>query len=769
MDFSIFDLFEYLKNEEYDKFEKSLDFIKDNNISIDDIDLNMKDDNNNYLITYLILSNKHKLVEKLLEIESIKIDIYDSDGRSILYIPIKYNYEKIFKTLLDYNNKTIGVSICDVRDYNGNIALHYSIKIKKLDFIEELLKNNSNTLFADNNGNNALHLSVFTRELKIVDLILKYSIREVIINSRNNIGETPIHFATNLQEIKLVKTLINNGANINYQDYEHEYNILHYAINLSTNDIVKLCIENNIDINRQDVYGNTALHYCILENNVEIFNTIINSKLQINVNLWNVEGKIPLHLLLKNSSNIKKEMLDYLIENSNLNIQDNDYETCLHLICEYNIWENYYNILSKKKLDILLKNKNSNRPIDFILKLKEDKQKKFIDIVTDSYLYLLENNKDKIWENDWENICKVGLEELNFSNEEISKIKQEDVKINVKKNKKDNCKDIIKSKVISLIESNPKLCSMKTFPVKRGKLCIVLDENNEESQNKNLQFCTFTGSTLDVLLGLIYLLKKHTNSCSTVPKDFRENKKLCDSYEDLGIIMSSRCELLNFEIVLSYNKIHFVDNFDNILDKCLLNDSKRFIIIPIGIEIDKGSHANYLIIDKELGEIERFEPHGANKPYGFNYNDNLLDKTIEKKFQEIFDEKLKKKIKYFRPVDFLPKISLQMLDIIEKKKKKIGDPGGFCALWSIYYTDMRLSYPNISRKKIIKYIINTVKEQNLSYKNLIRNYGFHIIKIRDEILSKTSIDINDWINDSITNQQFDNVIKDINDLIARII
>ena len=149
MDFSIFDLFEYLKNEEYDKFEKSLDYIKNNNISIDDIDLNMKDDNNNYLITYLILSNKHKLVEKLLEIESIKIDIYDNDGRSILYIPIKYNYEKIFKTLLDYNNKTIGVSICDIRDYNGNIALHYAIKIKKLEFIEELLKNNSNTLFAD--------------------------------------------------------------------------------------------------------------------------------------------------------------------------------------------------------------------------------------------------------------------------------------------------------------------------------------------------------------------------------------------------------------------------------------------------------------------------------------------------------------------------------------------------------------------------------------------------------------------------------------------
>ncbi len=97
MEFDIFNLFEYLKNQEYDQFEKSIDHIITNKLTLDDIDLNMKDDNNNYLLNYLVLANKHEIIEKMFKIENIKIDIFDIEGRSILYIPIKYNYTKIFR------------------------------------------------------------------------------------------------------------------------------------------------------------------------------------------------------------------------------------------------------------------------------------------------------------------------------------------------------------------------------------------------------------------------------------------------------------------------------------------------------------------------------------------------------------------------------------------------------------------------------------------------------------------------------------------------
>ena len=98
----------------------------------------------------------------------------------------------------------------------------------------------------------------------------------------------------------------------------------------------------------------------------------------------------------------------------------------------------------------------------------------------------------------------------------------------------------------------------------------------------------------------------------------------------------------------------------------------------------------------------------------------------------------------------MPKIGFQYFDIMETKKKNIGDPGGFCALWSIWYTDMRLTYPHIDRKKLVKKMIKSIKEQNISFRNLIRNYSKNVLDLRDSLFQNVNMSINDWINDQYT-------------------
>jgi len=114
----------------------------------------------------------------------------------------------------------------------------------------------------------------------------------------------------------------------------------------------------------------------------------------------------------------------------------------------------------------------------------------------------------------------------------------------------------------------------------------------------------------------------------------------------------------------------------------------------------------------------------------------------------------------------MPKIGFQHLDIVEHKHKKIGDPGGFCALWSIWYCDMRITYPSIPRDKLIKKIIKTVKAKNISFKNLIRNYSINIINLRDSLFKGLNITINDWINDQYTEKQLIDIITKITDIIS---
>jgi hypothetical protein len=87
-------LFNLVKNGEYIKLEQEIDSIIRKNYTIDDIDLNTQDENNNYFIIYLIIANKYDLLKKLLTIKAIKLDIYDHENKNILYIPIRYNYKK---------------------------------------------------------------------------------------------------------------------------------------------------------------------------------------------------------------------------------------------------------------------------------------------------------------------------------------------------------------------------------------------------------------------------------------------------------------------------------------------------------------------------------------------------------------------------------------------------------------------------------------------------------------------------------------------------
>jgi len=92
-------LFQLIKNGKEKHFYKYLSELK-----ADEFDVNMKDDNGNYLISFAIITNKVKILKKLIEYGS-RLDILDSEGYSILHYPIKFNYSEILDTLLSLDKK----------------------------------------------------------------------------------------------------------------------------------------------------------------------------------------------------------------------------------------------------------------------------------------------------------------------------------------------------------------------------------------------------------------------------------------------------------------------------------------------------------------------------------------------------------------------------------------------------------------------------------------------------------------------------------------
>lgn len=740
------ELFSLIKNNKYDEFKKKIE-------NLDHFYLNNRNKSGNYLIIYAIVQNNIKILELLLE-KKCNIDILTLEGRSILYNPIKYEYNSIVELLIKYNKYNIGIPIVDIKDKYDNTPLHYAIIFKNIKMVKLLLNNGAKTNNIDKNGNNALHLSVSSKDIDICKMIIRNGVN---INAKTNNGETALHKAVLIENIDIVKLLVDKGIDVNIRGTEDNLSALIYAINIGNIKITKFLLLEKADPNLQDYYGRNTIHYAIIKELNEILYGmfILKNTIRPDVNIYDLNSLLPLHIVFYQNKLIDKQILEKILIGTNINYQDNIGNTVFHLICQKNIWKDFQHILESKKINIFIQNKNKKLPIDFINKNEIDD---FLKMVTRSYLFRL-RNYDYVWKEKWENICKKTVDLENIKGDDLEIIKKEISQI--KNVNKDVCFDIIFNKLKkynqNLSEKKDKQypCA-RSFPIKMKSSCLkIIDDSDKE-----IELCLFHGYSIDILIGLIYLLQKHPNACAPISNQFVKNTQLMQFYETLNFKTNFRTLFLNFEVIWSYKRLFLSDGFEENYQKCIDNNNIRFIIVPLGIEVDGKNHANYLILDKNTYQLERFEPYGSKSPTDFNYNQKLLDNIISFKFSSINPN-----IEYISPEKYLPTISLQYFDVYEENTKKIADPMGFCALWSIWFTDMRIKYPDIPRNKLIKKIIKIIKLGGYSFKNIIRNYSKNIVEVRDKALDKAGLTINEWINDQYTQKQYDIVISELVSLI----
>lgn len=726
-------LFKLLKNHEWDKFK---DYIDKNS----EIDLNIRDNSNNYLIHYIILYNKPDLLNLLLS-RNAKLDINDSDGRNILYISIKYNYLDIIEIIFKYENKNLGITISDMNDSNGIYPIHYCIEFKNYDALILFKKYKKSFNELDFLDNLPLHYAIKTNDMNIFKIILQETND---INFQTKQGETALHLACNFQQVEMIKELLNRKADVNIQDFSNELSPIMYSVLMNNNEMFYLLFKDS-DISLQDLSGNNILHYLIYEKNYSLIDKILERKIDLDIS--NIQGIIPLHLLLLNydetKNNIDKFNFDYILENTNLNIQDNEGNSSFLLLCMKNLWKKLKNLKSKKFYNHLLKNKEGIDALDYI---KEEDKDEFYEMISKSYLDYVRSRKYKNYNNEIYNICKKELKYKNYNL--LKKYLDIDFESKLKKSDNDICIDSIK-----ILLKNKKL----NYPEGIKNYCIDLS-----IFNKNVNFITYTGTTLDVLFGLIYLSITFENVTTSLSTDFIENSDLNNYYLNEKNKKIRREDFNNFEIIWDSNKIFYPTSLDFIINKFKNDRNKKFLIIPIGIELENGSHSNILIYDKNSNSIERFESNGSSFPYKFNYNPLELDKILESKFLSIFSD-----CKYYYPKDFLPKIGFQLLESYDHfKTKKIGDPGGFCAVWCIWYSYMRIKYDMLDNKKLVLKLIQKIKETNISYKNIVRNFAKLIIDIRDKYLSESKVDINIWLNSSYDINYYNDLILKLKQLIS---
>ncbi len=731
------------------KYNELIKIIKEN----PGIDLNIRDQSNNYLLYYTILSNNEKMTKTLIDLGA-KIDITDENKRSLLYLPIKYNFTKIIDLLLEYNKNAIGLDILDIKDNNHNTVIYYAIIFNNIYIIKKIIKNINVNIF-NLKGLSPLHYGIFINNIDIVNELLKNNAN---IDIQNNItGETPLHLAIKLKHDKMIKLLVEKHANVNVPEYEYKFTPLHYCINYYIEKI-SLLLEFDANINQQDIFGNTVLYYAIEHNYVDIF-TIIDLE-KINFNRINNKHQMIIHNVLeKDKFYIFENIVATIIKQSNLNFQDINGNTGLHLLFKLPEWKKYFYKLENKKINILVRNKNDEIPI---INLDENDKKQVINYVIEKFI---EQNKKN-----------NRMPELNLICNNIGKNKEDDVKNVLKKinnyyckqenvgiydinnyDKNTSCEEIILQLINYFIKNTIINIFPKSYSINLTKQHIKFIEIEHE-----LNICTYTGSTIDILSGLIYLLKKYDNVISPIGRNFKQNEKLNDIYKNFGYKINEDYEFINFEIIWINKIIVYSNEFELNMEIALKKAKEhgtRFIIIPLAIEINEKNHANYIIMDILKNSIERFEPNGSNSPIDFNYDEKLLDDILLAKFKNI-----NKDITYLKPSDYIPYVGFEQLESYYKDVV-IGDPGGFCTLWSLYYTDMRLLNPNNTQHEIINMILKSIKTSTITFKKKIRGYSMFCIKIRDDVLKKAKLNINDWLSNNYSKTQVNIVYNEFQKLL----
>ena len=225
--------------------------------------------------------------------------------------------------------------------------------------IQSFLNNKNNDIWnyksKDNDNSTILHVSVFKRQFEITELFIEDCKKknkdglEKFINEKNDQGVTAIHYASFRGNVKIIKLLIENGANINIST-NRDLNVIHYACQGNRpNSLMYFYFElKKIGdfslIKKQDSGGSTPLHWAAYSSAEDVLLYLINLEIfkdenekQEFIDKTDYQGYTPLHLGV--SSKNVRIVMKLLQNGANPDIGDKKRRTPLDLATSKNYRE----------------------------------------------------------------------------------------------------------------------------------------------------------------------------------------------------------------------------------------------------------------------------------------------------------------------------------------------------------------------------------------------------------------------------------------------
>lgn len=666
-------------------------------------------------VAHMAVINKNsKLIDWLLDNHKILFSKGDIEGNT----PVHLITDNGIFDLLDIIVKNVPTSFNCVNDKGRTplIKLVHSPK-KLMEILRKDLKLDYN---ASDYKNMTLGHHIVLLSKKKDDIY--HDMLKIIIN-RMNLLEPSQNYIFNLCIILQKDHLFDDFLNkmtVDDLNKTDEYDIcpLDYALKFSFVELFKKLVAKGVST----ITRNTKLYFslAIKRHSKILVNLLLDSNIDLNIENENLQtGGLTLinEFFRKEKSFITPEMAYKIISKSDVSLTNSNGTSILHLLCFHDKWEQFSEILKKKRLSIFNKNIDGHSPISLV---KPEKKAKFIDLVVESYINQLNlNKKDKkklLFSADYR--CSTDEISMNECRTEIRKL-------------------IINQRI--------------SYPRKNNKFItdffLVQGKNNHS-----------TGVFIPILPNILstFLIKLYQYPDIIFPFNSYDlalestninigfvNNMLFTTHDYMhGIIGTQRTimELSPFTICYGGPGLYYQNKYVDIALLKTASYKARFVVFDILIQGNNSGHANILIYDREFNALERFDPVGYVQSSIMKYE--LLDEAIKEHLIPLIEEAYKtKNIKFLTPEYYLQDIGFQTVsndgDIVNQK---VGDPIGYCFLWCIWYLESRLENPNIEPYMIIKEAKNKIikkfrreqlgdkkaKDLDIVFIDFIRDYSHRI-------------------------------------------
>lgn len=269
---------------------------------------------------------KIEIVELLIKYKA-RVNDLDAHGWSPLHYAVFNGHIEVVKILLDDKANIEAKTLKGVQasgfvqgDFSSSTPLELAIANKQSNTAVYLIEKGADiNIEAGTFNYPLLHDTVAYRLPEVAKLLIK---KGYDINRRANDTTTALHLAAYEGRIKMLKLLIELGADLNIQinedsllSYGKGFTPLHSALRNDTGwggppnkyqvEAAKVLIQSGCDVNIKSSHDETALHFACMSQNIDVVKLLLKHK--ANVNDQDDEGRTALFYSFFDNSNEDKD------------------------------------------------------------------------------------------------------------------------------------------------------------------------------------------------------------------------------------------------------------------------------------------------------------------------------------------------------------------------------------------------------------------------------------------------------------------------------